>query len=719
MPQMRFDIVVVGAGSAGVAAAIGARRAAVAIGRSPTIGLVYDHPRTLGGMLTNGVCSTDILGSHWVTAPNGLFREFCDRVADHYLRNPARTRAVDRARLREGLVFEPDVAFDVLRAMLGATPDIDELPNQRLIAVSTAGGRVTGIRVRDHGGVVTDIDAEVVIDATVEGDVLGMAGDRGRDWVMGREGRTDLIGDGRVHPETARQGEPHAGEVYLDPDSLNRAGGSGRGDDLSQSFNYRVTWEANGWVPPEWPATSPPGYDRHRPYYQQHTTPPIENGRPCPPLGLPAGCWVQQTLPNDKADINLDPLNLNHGYVLADRAGREAIAVAMRDFQMGYLYFMRHERGHRTVGLSRSDYRNRWPGRPLPLEHFPAELYVREGRRMIGEYVFSEWDAHVAAGSNRPAQPPRDDFVAIGEYPMDSHCVSAYDDLRSREHGVRVCEGGFWLGRTRPYQVPYGCLVPRRLEGLLVATAVSATHVGYSTLRMEPVRMSLGQGAGVAAALAHKDGIPVRRVHVPTLQFELGTQGQATRYWEDMAGYAPDNPHRRRRHWAFHYFQLLGGRGVLHGTAHDYLVRPDDEVTLGQLIKMAVEAVGLPIDTAGGPHYSDVPPHHPFYEHIETMHNAGMLPWFSDPINAGGTVSKALFAKIMKFVVGTPYADRGGPTSFSDVPQSHWAFPYIQGLADGGYLFGEGDPPRFRPHRPTTRADAARVLAIKIRRTPA
>jgi hypothetical protein len=106
-----FDVVVVGNTSAGVAAALSAARTGRALRHRLSVALVYDHPRTTGGMLTNGVCSTDIRPPYSTTIPNGLFREFIDRVAQHYRRSPPDTTGVDMDRFKEGLIYEPEVAF--------------------------------------------------------------------------------------------------------------------------------------------------------------------------------------------------------------------------------------------------------------------------------------------------------------------------------------------------------------------------------------------------------------------------------------------------------------------------------------------------------------------------------------------------------------------------------------------------------------------------------
>jgi flavin-dependent dehydrogenase len=150
MPPIRrsFDVVVVGNSSAGVAAALSAARTGRALRQRLSVALVYNHPRTTGGMLTNGVCSTDIRPPYSTTIPNGLFREFIDRVAKHYRRSRPDTTGVDMARFEEGLIYEPEVAFAVVRAMLAEESDVEGIAGMVVHRTLTDGRRVVGVRMR-------------------------------------------------------------------------------------------------------------------------------------------------------------------------------------------------------------------------------------------------------------------------------------------------------------------------------------------------------------------------------------------------------------------------------------------------------------------------------------------------------------------------------------------------------------------------------------------
>ncbi len=628
-------------------------------------------------MLTNGVCSTDIRPPFSTTIPNGLFREFIDRVAQHYRRSRPDTTGVDMARFKEGLIYEPEVAFNVVRAMLSEESDVEGIAGMVVHRALTDGSRVVGVRFRRRNrGDLVDVMAPVIIDATVEGDVLASAGEEGADWVVGREAVKALTGRRDVHPTTRRRGEPHAGRIIVYPRTQERIGGDGGGDQRTQSFNNRVTAQHDGWVPEGWPGRSPTGYPENRPFYEMMLRAPLAWGRAAPHLGVPAGRWVQQVLPNGKLDLNLDPIGMNQGYVKGSRSERRVIARRIRNFELGYLYHLRYVLGHSRLGLS-DDYPDNWPEiHRLAVPHYPLELYVREGRRMVGEYVFSEWDCRRATGGLRPAPPGRRDTIAIGEYPMDSHCVTEILLEKSYEFGARICEGAFWLSATAPFQVPYGAILPKRLDGLLVPVAASATHVGYSALRMEPVRMALGQAAGTAAALAVHLDIPPRRVPIARLQYRLAGQGQMLRYWSDLPWYS--RYRSAKNHQDFAAVQLLGGRGMLLGSAGNYRVHPSAAVTGSQL--------------------------------TDLLDRLGRRP---SGLDQSRGVSRSRFAREVVAALDLPEPRPTEPT-FTDVARSHPAHSAVEALVARRYLRPGKSDPTYNPNGTTTRAFAARVLARHV-----
>jgi hypothetical protein len=164
-------------------------------------------------------------------------------------------------------------------------------------------------------------------------------------------------------------------------------------------------------------------------------------------------------------------------------------------------------------GLAKSEYGDNG--------HFPRAVYVREGRRIEGEYLFTAHDALSKRGTRSHVTS-----ITASHYALDSHAV------RKREPG-RVHLDGFFSYRTKPYSVPYGVIVPKVVDGLLTPVPVSGTHIGFSTLRMEPCWMALGQAAGVAACVSIRDAVPVREVDIFKVQRELLRQKAVLIYFKD------------------------------------------------------------------------------------------------------------------------------------------------------------------------------------------
>lgn len=616
-----IEVAVLGGGAAGVGAAIAAARQGVRV-------LLIEETDRLGGMMSNGVCRTDIGRP---PSSNGLFEEFRTRIADYY------DRQGQLAASNKGFIYEPDVADFHLKQMVEETTGIETLWGYYLAekgGVEKEGHRLQKILLENESGEKLTVSAQVFIDATDTGDILGQAGVAEVDWTYGRENMSDY-------------NERHNGHIYVDPVTQQRSGGTGKGDKLIQAYNYRVTYQVNGFTGYPVPAN----YEANLPLFRM--APPgggscIINGKEYRDM------WIQAIVPNNKLDINLDRVGINHRYPLGSRAERKKIAQAHKDFALGYLHYLRTERGMPEMGLSSDDYEEHG--------HFPPLMYVREARRMLGEFVFTENDALPAEG--RPRAPRKRDSVAIGTYGMDSHCVS------DAEVTTRSCEGGFWIG-VAPYQIPYGVMVPRRIEGLLVPHAASGTHVGFSTMRMEPVRMNLGQAAGTAAAIAIRDNLLLRKVPIGKLQHSLADQQQMLIYFADVS---PRQP-------GFAAIQRLGVRGAVFGRG-DFTFGSGDFIRRWILAKWIVLAMQFPIEKGGPPAFPDVPENHPGYSYVQTLYKRGVLRGHYDGYfrpDADATRGNVVAAVLMS--AGAEYT---GETvaSFDDVPVSDARHGFVATLLE-------------------------------------
>ncbi|MCF3649788.1 FAD-dependent oxidoreductase [Synoicihabitans lomoniglobus] len=545
--NLTAEVVVIGGTPGGIAAAITAAR----LGR--TVILTEYHPM-VGAMMTNGLGKSDIETRE---AINGVFREFVDNVLAHYVQ----TYGPDHpnvALCQNGYYYEPSVAEKVLDAMLAAESNLRILRHHELDTVSVVDAKVRAAVVQDRtSGVRRRLAGEVFVDATYEGDLAAKAGVPYR---LGREARREF-------------NELHAGVVYIDYETgAFMPGTTGEGDRRLQAYTYRLcvtTNPANSLT-----VTAPPDYDREDyvgyldDWRQGRMGPPREMregmGYFAPTFNTVVRALSLAELPNEKYDVNINPRPLgfpfcevNYNYPEADWPERERIMTRVRNLTLGLLYFLQNDeevpedqrRLARRFNLARDEFTSS--------AGFPRQLYVREARRIRGEYTLSENDVFVESVLGRTRVHA--DSIAAGEFPIDSFPV------RKREPGQNVALEGYVLmldKLTHPYQIPYGIIVPQKVDGLLVPVAASTTHVAFSTIRLEPTWMALGQAAGTAAHLALAVDGEVREVAMDRLQHQLLEQGQVLTFFKDLD----------REHPCFAGLQFCGCRGFF----EDYQARADE-----------------------------------------------------------------------------------------------------------------------------------------------
>lgn len=488
------DIVIYGATPGGIATAVTAAR----LGRSVTL---VEYHRHIGGMSASGLGASDIENEAVI---QGFFREFVDRVKAHYVK--AYGAGSEPVKLcKNGYWYEPRVAEQVFESFIAEQPAITVLKHHQLFSAETKAGRVTAVTVRDRAtGQPRRLAAQVFVDASYEGDLIAAAG---AEFRLGRESRDEF-------------GEPHAGHIYNVPGG-ERIGGTGAGDKRLQAFTFRIplTSRPENQVPLRAP---PAGYDRARylGYFDD-----LKSGR----FGnnLTTIAFTIRTLPNDKVELNMKPTPLgfvfaeeNAGYIEADWPQREQIIAKIRDLSLGLLWFLQHDKevpaNARATALKLQPCRDEFPDNG----HFPFQLYVREGRRLVGEFTLSERNITEQPGLVSERAHP--DAIAVGEFPIDSF------PMQKRQPGDTVVLEGY-LGMlrkiTRPYHIPYRIMIPKTIDGLLAPVPASTTHVAFSSIRLEPTWMAMGQAAGAAAHLALKHDVALRKVPVAELQALLRRHG--------------------------------------------------------------------------------------------------------------------------------------------------------------------------------------------------
>ncbi len=503
--QSTYDLVVYGGTAGGVmTATAGARQGLKTV--------LLEPGRHIGGMATGGLSRTDT-GAREVIG--GLALEFYYRVGDHY--------EIRRYKNPVAWFYEPKVGEAVMQEMLQEA-GVTLLLHHRLqekTGVIRKDKKIVEI-VTENG---TRFSAKVFVDCSYEGDLMAQAG---VSYTWGREGM-DQYGESLagVRGKTpkhqflfdvpARDAAGNlAAEISTDP-----PGRPGQADKKVQAYNYRIiaTNRPDNRMP--WP--KPDGYDAKRyellaryleAFVKSHGRAPVFHE-----LTLIA------PIPNGKADFNnngpfsTDYIGKNWGYPDGSYAEKEKIRQAHVDYVQGFYYFLAQDP---RVPRSLQDEVNEW-GLPkdeyVDTAHWPHQLYIREARRMVGDFVATQKD--LQTDLTKP------DVIGMGSYNSDSHNIQRIVN----ERGMVENEGDMQVP-VKPYQIPFRVMLPKasEMENLLVPVCFSASHVAYSSLRMEPQYMIMGHAAGVAAALAVRDGKPVQSIAVEELQKILTSQAAVFTY---------------------------------------------------------------------------------------------------------------------------------------------------------------------------------------------
>lgn len=506
------EVVVYGATSAGVAASVAAAQAGAST-------VLLEPGRHIGGMTSGGLGYTDV-GDLRVLG--GAAARLRADIGAHYGVAPGRYAGP-----------EPHVAESILRGWLEEA-GVEVVFGAWIAGVDTAEGRIRSVTLADGGSAT----GGVFVDASYEGDLLALAG---VPYVVGREdrakhgerfaGRRELAPGRHVFP-------PWVSPFRDDPDGLvpgpllpqvkpEPLAEVGSGDGGVMSFGYRVCLtQAQDRIPFDLPDREAAEYREEYWELGRRLFDRWRRDRVEPEARLLIG--LEPNLPGGKCDANsLGPFSLSvhdgsaWGYPDAGPARREELRAHHERHARGFLHFLA------TDGAVPAAVRRELQSWGLPREefadtgHLPHQLYVREARRMVGETVLTE---HDLVEGRRPA-----DTIALGSYHLDIREVQrawqwVYEHPRPIAH---VVTEGYLSVPVPAYGVPYRALVPKEsdVSNLLVPVCLSASHVAFSSVRMEPQYMMLGQAAGTAAAMAASAGLPVQRVDVAALRERLLAQG--------------------------------------------------------------------------------------------------------------------------------------------------------------------------------------------------
>ena len=517
-----YDIVVYGGTSAGIVAGI----QGLEMGKSV---VVIEPTSREGGLTTGGLGQTDI-GNKQVIG--GLSREFYERIRKHYdkpeswkWQKRGEYRDSGQTRTGEGeptmWTFEPSAALQVYRAWIAET-GLKVIHNERLnreTGVKKEGARIVSITMESG----RTFAGKMFIDATYEGDLLAAADVR---YTVGREANA-TYGEtlNGVQTRMAKhhnfvagvdpyrvKGDPKSGLLpFIDPDG---PGEEGSADHRVQAYCFRMCLTDH----PEnrIPFHKPEGYDESWFELLLRNFEAGENGMP----------WINSSMPNRKTDTNnrtgfsTDFIGQNYDYPEASYAEREEIVERHRLYQQGLMWTLaNHPRVPDKIrnsvarwGMCKDEFTegNGWQ----------EQLYVREARRMVSDFVMTQ---------NHCQQREKvEDSVGMGAYTMDSHNVQRHLNEKSYVRN----EGDVQVGGFPPYPISYRSIIPSQKEAdnLLVPVCLSASHMAFGSIRMEPVFMVLGQSAATAASFAIDDNVAVQKLDYDKLKAQLEADGQILFY---------------------------------------------------------------------------------------------------------------------------------------------------------------------------------------------
>lgn len=528
--RKEYDVVIYGATSAGISAAIQCSR------MNKTV-LLIEPTNRIGGLTTGGLGATDI-GSR--DAVGGISREFYRNIKKYYDKSESWTRqekeSYSQSRNIEGedvmWTFEPSVALKIYKEMM-AKEKIELVYNKKLLR--NGGVKKDGTSISEIKMVSEEVyKGKMFIDATYEGDLMAASG---VSYTVGRESNkqygetlngvqldkinstiTKTISHNAMHHNFINRvdpyiekGKPESGLLpFISPEA---PGVDGEGDNKIQAYCFRMTLTDH----PEnrIPFVKPDGYKEldYELLFRNYEAAegPIEEMYS---YGDPLVPWINTPMPNRKSDTNnqkgfsTDFIGQNYAYPEATYEERDKIVEAHLNYQKGLMWTLAY---HPRIPEKVRNEVSKWG---VCIDEFTEnsdnwsrQLYIREARRMVSSYVMTQKNCEGIEVANDP--------VAMAGYGMDSHHVQRYVDV----NGYVRNEGNVEARGFPAYPVSFRSIVPKKGEcsNLLVPVCISASHIAFGSLRMEPVFMILGQSAAIAAAQAIDYNQNIQDIEYPKL----------------------------------------------------------------------------------------------------------------------------------------------------------------------------------------------------------
>jgi len=505
--EHKFDVVVFGATPAGVTAAVGAAREGAMVALVEPMDIV-------GGVMTSGLSFSDSNQTDRRTLL-GLFEETHLRIEAYYKAKGITLPYSVAEKDSRPWTYEPHVAAKVIDDLLREA-NVKIFLNERLTTVAKNDGRIQSFNTESN-----QFTAKVFVDCTYEGDLMAKAG---VSYVVGREGRKQYGESyaGKQFPKVPVKASPYDAQGKLLPLMTTKdAGDAEAGDKGVMTYSYRLcitTNEANKVA-----FRKPANYDPARYELVRRFANATHAKKPFFDFYiLPGGKWDGNN--SIGGQISLGLVGENWGWPESSYQERDKMWQAHKDYTEGLIWFMQHDEGipeavraeMQRWGLAKDEF-TQW-------DNWPPALYVREGRRMVGEYVLTQSDILTNV--------TKADSICIGSFPIDSHDVQRVvtaDGTGFINEGTIFPKhepGGYRFGVR--HQLPYRAITPKRAEcqNLLVPVSLSSTHVAISSIRVEPTWMVLGHSAGIAAAMAAKANQAVQDLPYSQLREHLLAQKQ-------------------------------------------------------------------------------------------------------------------------------------------------------------------------------------------------
>ena len=522
--ELMHDVVIYGGTSAAMSAAVQVKK----MGKSVVI---VSPDKYLGGLSSSGLGWTD---SGKKEAIGGIARDFYHRVWRHYQsvdswkwqkmddygNRGQGSPAIDGDR-RTMWIFEPNVAELIFNSWVkenNLEVYRDEWLDRekgvvkqegRIVSISTLSGNV--------------FSGNVFIDCSYEGDLMAAAG---VSYFVGRESNA-VYGEtlsgvqtknarshqfmGKVDPFVIK-GDPTSG--LLARISKEAPGAEGSGDSKMQAYNFRLCLtqvEENRLPFPKPEQYDPSEYElllRTLEKGSKHVFgkfDPVPNGK---------------TDTNNHGPFSTDNIGMNYLYPEASYAKRREIILEHELYQKGYFYFLCNDprvpedirRKMNTWGLAKDEFKSNG--------NWPHQIYVREARRMVSDFVMTESHLRGLKETPRP--------IGMGSYNMDSHNVQRYVAKDENGSAYVLNEGDIQVNPGGPYQISFDCIIPKGKDcsNILVPVCVSSSHIAFGSIRMEPVFMILAQSAATAAVISIEDQVSVQDVSYEKLKTKLLNDGQ-------------------------------------------------------------------------------------------------------------------------------------------------------------------------------------------------